>query len=249
VVCVKAEPSTTRAAGLADLLDLARGRPGPGRRGRWIAYAVAIILGSGAYGATIGLWRAPLQGLYTAIKFPLLIGLVTLLNGLLNGMLAQLMGARAGFRHSLEAVAASFAIFSLMVGSLAPVTLFVLVNLPPLGAGDALLTHNACLVMHVAIIALAGVTANARLYRQLAGWGGGPGAAGRILAAWLAANLFLGAQLSWNLRPFVGSPGLAVAFFRPDAFRGSFYESVWISGRRLLTGERSRPDDDRPRTP
>ena len=44
--------------------------------------------------------------------------------------------------------------------------------------------------------------------------------------AWLAGNLFVGAQLSWNLRPFFVFPGLEVEFLRPDPFGGSFYEAV-----------------------
>ena len=41
---------------------------------RWAVFcSLVILLGTGIYGSTIGLWRAPLQSLYTAIKFPLLI--------------------------------------------------------------------------------------------------------------------------------------------------------------------------------
>jgi LmbE family N-acetylglucosaminyl deacetylase len=41
----------------------------------------------------------------------------------------------------------------------------------------------------------------------------------RVISAWLAANLFLGSQLSWILRPFIGSPGLPVEFLRHDDSR------------------------------
>ena len=56
---------------------------------RWfIGYSIAIVLGSSAYGATIGLWRSPRQSIFTAIKFPLLIFLTCIGNGAINGMLA-----------------------------------------------------------------------------------------------------------------------------------------------------------------
>src|SRR6266403_1739919 len=49
---------------------------------RWFAtYCLAIAVGSSVYGATIGLWRAPLQSVFTAIKFPLLIFLTCIGNG------------------------------------------------------------------------------------------------------------------------------------------------------------------------
>jgi len=57
----------------------------------------------------------------------------------------------------------------------------------------------------------------------------------RVLLAWLAGNLFLGSQLSWILRPFIGSPNLPVEFFRDTALRGNFYENVFHSLMQILT--------------
>ena len=55
---------------------------------------VAILFSAGAYGGAMGSWSCPLQMLYTGIKLPLAILLTTLGNGLLNGMLAPLLGLR-----------------------------------------------------------------------------------------------------------------------------------------------------------
>ncbi len=41
-----------------------------------------ILVGCGIYGATVGLWRAPLQAAFTAVKFPLLIFLTCAGNAL-----------------------------------------------------------------------------------------------------------------------------------------------------------------------
>src|SRR5438552_3468050 len=71
---------------------------------------VSIVTGAGLYGAVMGCWRAPLQALYVAIKLPLLILLTTMGNGLLNGMLAPLLGLNITFRQSLISVLVSFAI-------------------------------------------------------------------------------------------------------------------------------------------
>src|SRR5262245_32932679 len=53
---------------------------------------LAVIVGAGLYGAAMGSWREPVQSLYTGINLPLAILLTTLGNGLLNGMLAPLLG-------------------------------------------------------------------------------------------------------------------------------------------------------------
>src|SRR4051812_44900406 len=66
-----------------------------------LLYIAVIIFGTGLYGAAMGLWRDPLQSLYTATKFPLIILLTALGNALLNGMLAPLLGLNIGFRQSL----------------------------------------------------------------------------------------------------------------------------------------------------
>ena len=49
------------------------------------------------------------------------------------------------------------------------------------------------------------------------------------MLAWLGGNGFLGAQFSWILRPFFGTPGLEVQFLRPNPLRGNFYQTVWRS--------------------
>ncbi len=46
-------------------------------------------------------------------------------------------------------------------------------------------------------------------------------------SAWLASYAFVGCQLSWILRPFVGSPFFPVEFLRPDALDRNFYEFVF----------------------
>ena len=95
---------------------------------------------------------------------------------------------------------------------------------------EACLADGVCRVVHVSalgVAAVAGFAAVGALARRsgatpfmvltgvlaalLARLGGGAGEARRVLFAWLTVNLFLGSQLSWVLRPFIGSPGLPVA--------------------------------------
>ena len=77
--------------------------------GRLAACAVALVLGGACYGFTLGLWRAPLMGGYVAFKLPLLIALTLLTNGLINGMLAQVLGSGLTFRQTLMALLMSSA--------------------------------------------------------------------------------------------------------------------------------------------
>ena len=202
---------------------------------RWFAtYCLAIIVGSSVYGATIGLWRAPLQSGFTAIKFPLLIFLTCIGNGAVNGMLAQLFGSGLSLKQTALAILMSFAIAAVILGAFSPVTLFVLYNAPLLGSANAIVGHSMILLMHVFVIAFAGIMANRRLLDLLRRMTGRDATARAVLFSWLGGNLFLGAQLAWNLRPFIGSPGLTVQFFRDDPLRGNFYEAVWRAFQHLF---------------
>lgn len=193
-----------------------------------------IAIGAALYGFTLGLWRAPLQAGYTAIKFPLLIFLTCGGNAVLNGMLAQLLGSGLSFKQTSLAILMSFAIAAVILAGFSPITLFVLWNAPPLGSTTAVLGHSVMLLTHVLVIAFAGVIANRRLLELLRKMSGSQTTARAVLFSWLSGNLFLGAQLAWNLRPFIGSPTLAVEFLRDDPLRGNFYEAVWHALRHLF---------------
>jgi hypothetical protein len=225
---------------------LLRGRPEV--LGEWlehwtakrILFCVAVIfVGAGLYGGAMGWWRAPEQGLIVALKFPLIILLTTLGNALLNGMLAPLLGLNIGLRQSLLAILMSFTIASAILGAFSPLTAFVIWNAPSMSdnAQFSTRTYNFIQVMHVCIIAFAGTTANVRLVQLLKQLSGKAAVARRVLFGWLVGNLFLGSQLCWILRPFIGSPNLQVQFFRPHPLQGNFYETVFNAIRRLLTGD------------
>src|SRR5437588_5881907 len=126
--------------------------------GRIILYVVVIFIGAGLFGASVGSWRAPLQAVYTATKLPLILLLTTLGNGLLNGMLAPLLGLNISFRQSLVAILMSFTIAAVILGAFSPLLFFLVWNTPPLfhevnGSGPA---YSVILLAQVMVIAFAG---------------------------------------------------------------------------------------------
>jgi hypothetical protein len=170
----------------------------------------------------------------------MIIFLTTLGTALLNGMLAPLLGLNLRLSQSLAAVLMSFTIFALIVGSFSPVMLFLIWNTPPYQPGTSTVPYNFVQLAQVAIIAFAGIAANIRLLQLLGALSGSKAVARKILFAWLAANLFLGSQLCWILRPLIGSPGLPTQFLRPDAFNGNFYETVFGAARAVFSsGQRT----------
>jgi len=194
-----------------------------------------IVIGAGLFGAALGCWRDPWQALFAGMKLPLILLLTAASNALLNVMLAPLLGLHIAFRQSFLAILASFALAAAILGAFSPLAAFVIWNAPPLAEGaNNSTTHAAIMLLLVAVIAFAGITANLRLLQLLQSLAGGRGGAFRVLLAWLAVNLFFGSQLSWILRPFIGSPNLPVEFWRSDAFNGNFFEAVFRSAVRLF---------------
>lgn len=199
--------------------------------------AAMIVLGAGCYGAAMGWWRAPEQALFVAAKLPLILLLTALGNALLNAMLAPLLGLNIPFRQSFLAILMSFAIAAGILGAFSPIIAFLIWNAPALADARASGgTYSGIMLVHVAVIALAGIAANVRLLDLLRDLGGAR-VANRVLCAWLAGNLFLGSQLSWVFRPFIGSPGLPLQFLRDHPLAGNFYEAVFRSLAHLFASD------------
>lgn len=206
--------------------------PEPGAIGR---AALVAVIGFGIYGLTVGFWRSPMMGIYVAVKMPLLIALTLGCNGLLNGLLGLLLGSGLGFKQSLHALLSAFAISALILGSVAPVTFFLAVNVPPPDSAQAATSHASYLLIHVFLIGVAGLAGIARLWKLLVEYSSSKQIAAATLGSWIAGNMFLGGQFSWVLRPFFGSPGLEVEFLRKNPMQGSFYEAVWASISRVTS--------------
>ena len=208
---------------LADLIGSAQG-------GSVLNCIALIALGCGVYGFTVGLQNGWEMGAYVAIKLPLIIFITLILNGLLNGFLGLGLGSGIGFRKSIQFLLAGFAIMSVILGALSPVSFFATLNMPSSGDGAGQFAwHGASLLMHTCLIAVAGITAHSRLLSYVREFADFSRAGTHAFFAWLAGNLLVGAQISWNLRPFFVSPGLNVEFLREDPFNGNFYEAVIVA--------------------
>jgi hypothetical protein len=206
-------------------------------RARCLArWAWLIVVGAGLYGAVLGAWREPLQSFFTSIKLPLVILLTTGGNALLNGMLAPLLGVDLSLRQSLAIVLLTFTIAAVLLGALAPVAAFIVWNLPPLLATTKASSVHYGLLQLVLVIFMAGCGAagNVALLPTLRARCASARVARGVLITWLSTNLLLGSQISWVLRPFIWDPGRPVEFLGPEAWHGSFYETVFHAGRRLI---------------
>ncbi len=174
-----------------------------------------------------------------AVKLPALFLGTTAFVAVFNWMIASMLGSGLSFKATIFTVFASMAIGGWILLGLVPVSLFFLLSgVSYSGSHTELqIAHNTILLTHIFILALAGIGGNVALLQGLRRIVRPRCPAMSLFTAWLAAFAFVGCQLSWILRPFIGSPFFPVEFLRPDALNRNFYEFVFTEVLPfLLTG-------------
>jgi hypothetical protein len=198
-----------------------------------------VIFACALYGAVLAGWRAPRLSLYVAVKLPALFLGTTAFVSIFNWMIASMLGSGLSFKATVFTVFASMTIGCWILLSLVPVSLFFLLSgVSYSGSHTELqIAHNSILMTHIFVLALAGIGGNAALIQGLRRVARPQCPVTTLFYAWLAAFAFVGCQMSWILRPFIGSPFFPVVFLRPDALDRNFYEFVFTEVLPfLLTG-------------
>ena len=192
-----------------------------GRAG-WPTTLLAVAAGGAAYGAVMGAFgglcpdRAA-QVAYSAVKVPALLLLTAALGVPAFVVLNSLLGLRADLRAACRAVLATQGVVAVVLASLAPYT--AVWYLCTAGHPEAI-AFNGLLFL---LAGLAGQWDLGRRYRPLEArdrrhrWG---------RRTWLVLYAFVGVQMGWVLRPFVGDPHSPPTLFRPGAWGGNAYVAV-----------------------
>jgi hypothetical protein len=209
--------------------DVLRGRPWTTRPREALAPLAGIVLAFGlAYGAVMGGFggiggdRAWQVG-YSAVKVPLLL-LATLALSLPSFfVLNTLLGVRADFAEALRALVAAQAGLTTILVALAPLTLLWYAS-----SAD----YPSAILFNAAMFGLASLGAQAMLRRAYRPLVARDPRHRLLLRAWLVLYAFVGIQMGWMLRPFVGAPDRSVQFFRDDTWGNAYVivaRMIWDS--------------------
>jgi len=179
----------------------------------------AMICGfAPVYGAIMGSFQLAsperfLMVLYGGMKLPLLLFATSLL--CLPGffVLNTLLGLREDFREAMQAILAGQAGLSIALASLAPLMRFWYFCE---GSYRGALLFSAGMFT---VATLAAQLTMLRYYRPLIRRHPRHTLA---LTAWLVLYAFVGIQMGWVLRPFIGSPNIPVSFFRNEPFSNAY---------------------------
>lgn len=192
----------------------------------WLRLSLLMILSSAVYGAVLGMWQGPRLALYVSLKLPLVLLLTSALTVPFNWTGAALLGLPLRLGQIAVLTFLALAAGSLLLASLAPVAaLFTICA--PLPTPAARTAHNLLYLFHTAFIGGCGLVGMAILWRGLRSLDRPARTVRAVCLVWIVAFALVGGEVSWILRPFVGSVYKEVVFLRADAFDGNVYELLF----------------------
>jgi amino acid permease len=172
------------------------------------------------YGVIIGASHSFGQALSSAIKLPAFYLLTLIICFPTLFFFNVLFGSRSSFKQHFVVLLTAVSVISVLLFSLAPVTLFFMITAPD--------SYQFFKLLNVLIFGITGIFGVKFLYEgmQLLSRQDEVGKKTRttILRSWLLLYAFVGIQLGWFLRPFFGAPGSKFELFR--AVRGNFYLDI-----------------------
>jgi len=215
--------------------DILRGRAWPTQvqqPRRTFALLLAMLVMFGCfYGALMGTYAGItgdrfLQVIYSAAKLPLLL-LVTFTVALPSFfVLNTLLGVRADFPIVLRALLTTQAGLTIILASFAPLTLFWYA---------AVENYQAAILFNTLMFGVSSISAQFLLLRHYRPLIARRPVHLKLFRIWLILYAFVGIQMGWVLRPFVGDPSKPVQFFREGAWGNAYVELVRIV-MRLIHG-------------
>jgi hypothetical protein len=174
-----------------------------------------------AYGFVMGIDSSTWQAISSGLKIPLLylLSLVVCLPVL--HVINVLMGSRLSLAQTLATILVAFNLNAILLAAFAPIVLFFMLT-----GSD----YHFLKLLHVAVMTFSGFVGMLALHRGLVAMcehsNVYPRKAVNILLLWIMVFGFVGTQMAWTLRPFLGAPDLPFEWFRHGG-SGNFYQAIW----------------------
>jgi hypothetical protein len=196
--------------------------------------ALALILCFGLlYGALMGTfygegqWPRALQAFYSATKVPLLLILTFLLALPSFYVINLLFGLGADFGQALRALMATQAGLTVILASFGPFTVMFYASTT---------NYDAAILFNGLMFGAASFAAQRLLRRFYAPLIARNPRHRQMARLWLILYAFVGIQMGWVLRPFIGRPDSPTQFFREGAW-GNAYVEVWQKAAQVFGRE------------
>jgi hypothetical protein len=195
---------------------------------------VGILVFGMFYGGVMGMYGGVtgpriLQVVYSAVKVPFLLIVTFLLSLPSFFVLNTLLGLRSDFSRVLQSLVATQTGLTVILAALAPFTAFWYIS----GSG-----YQLAILFNGGMFAVASAGAQWMLRRDYLPLVRDNPKHRWMLRTWLLIYVFVGIQMGWVLRPFIGDPNQPVQFFRAGSWSNAYefvlrmiWDFVWGRGR------------------
>ena len=181
------------------------------------------------YGAILGSTHGSLQIISSAFKLPALYLLTLLICLPTLYFMDVVLGSKQTFSQYVALLLASVAMMSVMLFGFAPVTLFFRLSIDD---------YWFFLLLNIILLGFTGIVGIGFFYKSMMSLiekeqlGKASKNRYKLITGWLFLYGFVGSQLGWTLRPFVGTPNQPFSLFRE--IESNFYiQAIKIIGKVL----------------
>lgn len=205
--------------------------------GRIANQFLQLLVFSFLYGASMGAYNSVLQAVVAGCKTAFLFTLVLVICFPAFFIIQYILGSRLSIGQMVSIVLSGFVLTGAIMLSFVPVVVFFLLT-----GGN----YYFLQLLHIAVFLLSGVfgmkTIIDALKYSCEKRSVYPHTGVVVFRFWVVIMVFVGIQLAWNLRPFMGDRGEPFMLFRH--YEGNFYTALIYSAKQLAKGE-DEPTDAR----
>jgi hypothetical protein len=186
------------------------------------AMLISSILFLALYGAVLGSTHSLWQTLSSAAKLPLLFLTTLIICSPTLYFFNVLFGSNQSLTQNFALILTAITVTAVLLLSFAPIVVFFMLTTS---------NYQFFKLLNVVIFAICGVIGVVFLSSgmRIVSASGKEGARARrwVMWAWVIVYAFVGSQMAWTLRPFIGAPSMQFELFRQ--LGGNFYTNIFAS--------------------
>jgi len=202
-------------------------REGIGLAAKMRAMLISSIAFLMLYGAVLGSTHSLPQTLSSAVKLPVLFLATLIVCSPTLYFFNVLFGSNQSLTQNFCLILTAITVTAVLLLSFAPIVLFFLLTTSH---------YQFFKMLNVAVFAITGGIGVAFLSQgmRIVSMGGKEGARARrnVMRFWVIIYAFVGSQMAWTLRPFIGAPSMGFELFRQ--LGGNFYANIFASIGEIL---------------
>ena len=179
------------------------------------------------YGAVMGSTHSLWQALSSAVKLPILFLATLVVCSPTLYFFNLIFGSNQSLTQNFALILTALTVTAVLLLSFAPIVLFFLLTTSH---------YQFFKLLNVGVFTIAGIVGVTFLGHGMrivsASGKERAGARRNVVRLWILIYAFVGSQMAWTLRPFIGAPGLQFELFRQ--LGGSFYANIFVSIGEIL---------------